>query len=723
MSWVTVIWSMVASACLTLAFVHGLVWWWRRDAWANAVFALTAVATALLGLGEVWMMRAGTPEQFATAVRWTHVPAWALVVALVGFVRLYLRAGRPSLAWTICGVRTLSLGLNFLTGVNLNYREITAVRQVPFFGEQVSVGVGTPNSWMLVGQLSLFLLMVFVADAGFTVWRQGDRRHAVGVAGGIVFCALMGGVQSMLVFWGVIAAPIIASLFYVPVVVAMNIELSRDLLRVTQLAHALRESERRMTLVTESAKLGIWIRDLERNEMWATEEWRALFGFTKLDRLDLDLYWQRLHPEDREMVRLAQTKAIEGDGRYEMEYRVVLPDGRMRWIDSHGRVEFNAAGQAILVRGVSRDISVRKRSEEALRESEGRFRTMADTAPVMIWISGADKLCTFFNKGWLDFTGRTLEQELGNGWAEGVHRKDFDGCLKAYMNSFDARELFTMEYRLRRSDGEYRWLLDMGAPRFSPDGTFLGYIGSCIDITERKLAEEAAHGLTGRLIQAVEEERMRLARELHDDLSQSLALLSVELEMFGQDPPTEPAKIAARMEAFSTQVKGLSSEVHQLSYELHPAKLEQLGLVAAVHGFCKEFALVHEMAIEFVNRDVPLPVPGDAALCLYRIAQEALHNVAKHSGGTAAKVELTCEEAQLHLVVTDDGAGFDPHRIRANGSLGLVSMSERARFVGGQVTIESHPGAGTRVEVRVPIAGARVLSSSPEGELEMAVPR
>ena len=135
---------------------------------------------------------------------------------------------------------------------------------------------------------------------------------------------------------------------------------------------------------------------------------------------------------------------------------------------------------------------MQKLAQDALRENEARFRAMADTAPVMIWMSGADMLCTFFNKGWLDFTGRSVEQELGNGWAQGVHREDLDRCLKTYINSFDSRHSFTMEYRLRRRDGEYRWVLDNGGPRFASDGTFLGYIGSCVDISEHKRAEAEA---------------------------------------------------------------------------------------------------------------------------------------------------------------------------------------------------------------------------------------
>jgi PAS domain S-box-containing protein len=255
-------------------------------------------------------------------------------------------------------------------------------------------------------------------------------------------------------------------------------------LRRRRLAEAaLRESEQRLSLATTAAHFGIWIRHLERGEIWATDKWRELFGFEKSELLDVDRILQRLHVNDREAASQTLTNALGGEGAYETEYRVVLPDNRIRWIASRGGVEFDANGKPVLMRG------------------------------------------------------------------------------------------------------------------------------ACLDITTRKEAEEAAHNLSGRLIQAREEEQARLARDLHDDLSQSLALLSVELEMFGQSPSAECGQISGRMQKFSEQVKRLSADVHRLSHELHPAKLEQLGLVAAVRGFCKEFAVAHEMAIEFADRSVPRMVP------------------------------------------------------------------------------------------------------------------
>jgi len=195
MSWVTIIWSMGAGACLTLAVIHFVVWWKDRSVPANLVFSVMATAVAVFSALELAMMRAETPEQFGIVVRWIHVLVWVIVVSLVIFVRLYLRAGRQWLEWAVVGLRTVSLILNFVFSPNINFRQITALRHVSFLGEPVSVPAGVPNPWMLVAQLSLLLLVIFVMDATIVVWRRGDRRQALMVGGSILLFTIAGTVE------------------------------------------------------------------------------------------------------------------------------------------------------------------------------------------------------------------------------------------------------------------------------------------------------------------------------------------------------------------------------------------------------------------------------------------------------------------------------------------------------------------------------------------------
>ncbi len=278
----------------------------------------------------------------------------------------------------------------------------------------------------------------------------------------------------------------------------MAYELSSDVVRAAQLTQQLqtsdtelRHNKRRLEDAADAAQTGIWEWHMGQNELWVTDQFRRLFGFGPQERVDISGVIARVHPADIDMVRKAITHMrIHGSGYDDLEFRVPHAGHPDRWIATRGKVVLDSAGTPYLMRGVALDITRRKQIESELQESEARFRSMADTTPVLIWMAGPDKLFTYFNQNWLTFTGRTLAREVGDGWFEGIHPDDLAQSLETFGRAFDARQKFTMEYRLRSASGEYRSVLDTGGPRLAPDGTFLGYIGSCVDITERKQATD-----------------------------------------------------------------------------------------------------------------------------------------------------------------------------------------------------------------------------------------
>lgn len=504
--------------------------------------------------------------------------------------------------------------------------------------------------------------------------------------------------------------------------------------------------------------------------------------------------------------------------------------------------EVTRVSQALL-----EQVSERMRAAEASRQSEERYRNMADALPVLIWQSGPDKLCTYFNQGWLEFTGRTMAQELGNGWAEGVHPDDYERCLNIYASAFERREPFVMEYRLRDRSGEYRWILDRGVPYFSSDGTFLGYIGGAIDTHDRKVAEQALrdsdererktakfnqavitsmgeglyildsqglvtyvnptaerlfgwcstelvgrkmhdmthyqypdgrpfpvhecpglqvlqkgmvlsdhedvfirkdgtffpvvyssspiasdHGIAGLVVvfrdltaqkeaqealarsqqalrtlaaslQATHEaKRSVLAREIHDELSGSLTALKMDLALLPDRVAKDHKLFLEKLNSMSALIDRTLARLHTIVTELRPVVLDKFGLVAAIEWQTNEFQQRFGIPCELRLPPQEIAWDSERSTAVFRIFQEALTNVARHSNATRVTIDLTSETGRSVLRVRDNGDGINETAIHARDSIGLLGMRERALSFGGTTEVIRLPEGGTLVRVTIP---------------------
>jgi PAS domain S-box-containing protein len=261
-------------------------------------------------------------------------------------------------------------------------------------------------------------------------------------------------------------------------------------------------------------------------------------------------------------------------------------------------------------------------------------------------------------------------------------------------------ERYSLEKRYVRKDGAQIWgSLHVSLVKGSEVPMVFAFVE---DITKRKLAEEALSGVSRKLIEAQEQERSRIGRDLHDDIGQRLSLLAVQLQQVKEGLPDSAVEVSRRMDELWNQASEISNDVQALSHELHSAKLEYLGIVAAMRGFCREFAEQQRIEIDFSSHDLPLPLPSpEISLSLFRVLQEALHNASKHSGGRHFDVQLWGRTGEIHLTVSDSGRGFDTQAAKEGRGLGLTSMQERLRLVNGELSIESEPCRGTTIHARV----------------------
>ena len=343
--------------------------------------------------------------------------------------------------------------------------------------------------------------------------------------------------------------------------------------------------------------------------------------------------------------------------------------------------------QTLLIFGLLWQRARKRKMESNLRESEERFRRMADSAPTLIWVADLHGKVTYLNDKRLEFTGTDREAGMGDTWTAYIHPDDLPSVVEANARGLETHLPVSKEYRLRRGDGEYRWMLDVASPRKDASGAFAGFIGSATDVTDQKLARQALEQISGKLIEAQETERRRIARELHDDICQRLAMLTLELEQASEGANGSSDRLLEITERYGE----IALDIQALSHELHSSKLEYLGLVAGLRAFCQEFSQQQSVRINFSHKNAPSHLPGEVSLCLFRIAQEALHNAVKHSGKSEFTVYLHGSHGEIELEVRDAGAGFDVVAAKASRGLGLMSMQERAHLVKGTLSIRSKP--------------------------------
>jgi PAS domain S-box-containing protein len=354
------------------------------------------------------------------------------------------------------------------------------------------------------------------------------------------------------------------------------------------------------------------------------------------------------------------------------------------------------------------DMTEQRQTEQALRESEEKLRLLLDSTAEAIYGIDLEQRCTFCNSACVRALGyERIDEVLGKNMHERMHHTRADGSLYPVEECRVHR--VTQTGKGVHADDEVLWKAN--GTSFPAEcwsypqrrgQELVGAVVAFIDITERKRAEAALANVSRKLIEAQEQERVRISRELHDDIGQRLALLAIELQQLCDDSLILP-EVRNRMGELQKQTSEIATDIQSLSHELHSAKLQYLGIAAAMSGFCQEFGEQQKVEIQFKASDLPSPLSSDISLCLFRVLQEALHNSAKHSGVRHFEVRLWETSDEIHLTVGDSGAGFDIEAAKQSRGLGLISMEERIKLLDGKLSVESQPKLGTTIHARVPL--------------------
>lgn len=498
------------------------------------------------------------------------------------------------------------------------------------------------------------------------------------------------------------------------------------LARVRQeMTQALRQSEERYRAIVEGQSEMVSRFRPDGTLLFVNGAYARARGATPEELMSAN-FWDWIAEEDRPAVRAMLARITPQSPEIRIENRFETNEGARWTLWTNRGLAFDEEGRPIELQSAGIDITDRKRAEEALRQSEQRFRLMADAAPAKIWITDVHKQFVWFNQKWLQFTGRDMQDELGDGWLENVHPEDFERVVSTFIDSFKVRQPFSIEYRLRRHDGQYRWLLDNGVPYYAPGQEFSGYIGSCIDIHDRRMAEQQLRRLNetleerveqrtrqvrqllARLTMAEQEERRQVSQILHDDLQQLLYGIEMKVTLIEQDMHDgNRAGLLADLQEARAWIGQAIATTRQLTVDLSPPILRDEGLADALEWLRSQMRELHGLQVDLeAGHSFYLP-DQDRRVLLFHVVRELLFNVKKHSGVNQATVRLSEVDGRVIIEVIDRGAGFDARALALRSiqerGFGLFNIGERLKLLGGRLEIVSEPDSGTRVIAQLPV--------------------
>ncbi len=490
---------------------------------------------------------------------------------------------------------------------------------------------------------------------------------------------------------------------------AYGVNIIRDITQRKRVEEELRQKEKELREAQRLAGVGSWQWDARVDRVIWSEELYRLHGRDP----DLPAPSYTEHPglytaESWDRLQRAVNEALQTGTPYELDMGIASPGSTAKCVTARGEPVRDAGGQIIGLRGTVQDITERKRAEQAQRESEDKLQLILNSTAEAIYGSDLEGRCTFCNAACLLALGyEHVDELLGRNMHHLVHQTHGDEAL------FPAEECricrATRTGAGVHADDEVLWRANGTSfpaeywcyPQWKGQDV-AGAVVAFFDITQRRLAEAALSSVSGKLIEAQEQERSRIARELHDDIGQRLALLAIELAQLQQNH-TNLSELPSRIGELQKQTSEIAADIQSLSHELHSSRLQYLGIVAALRGFCEEFGEQQKVGIDFKTHDLPTSLSPDISLCFFRVVQEALHNSAKHSGARHFEVRLWGTPDEIHLTVSDSGAGFDIEAGKASRGLGLVSMEERVKLLKGTLAIESQLQRGTTIHASVPL--------------------